>query len=252
MISASESRAGTRSDLNFTVRLVRTPEQLARAVGVRSSAYGRHVPELGRLLKAKEESDIHPASVVFLAEAKADGSPIGTLRILTNRSEALPLERHIALPDYLSRDTIAYVERLAVLPRADASTAKTALFKALHRYCLATQIRWMVVGARKALERQYLSLGFVDVFPDQPPALLPQISPNPLRILNFDSLAAERRWHEVQHPLYRFMFLDHHPDIQVFSSISSSWATPRRERMGISAIASAGHAVDLPLHLPFV
>jgi hypothetical protein len=227
MIELKSELTGNRVEFSFSVRLVRTAEHLAKAIQVRTEAYGRHVPELGRKLAEHEDSDVFAGTVVFLAEDKDTGGGVGTLRIRTNFLSPLPFERQISLPPFLSNDSLALVERLAVLTRPDSTLIKYALFKALHRYCLATQIRWMLICARKILARQYLFLGFRDVFPSAPPILLPSISPNPLRFLYFDCLAAERNYYQVSHPLYKFMCLDHHPDIDVFSSVSGSWARPR-------------------------
>ena len=39
--------------------------------------------------------------------------------------------------------------------------------KSSYLFCLATQVRWMVIGARsEALVRQYRRLGFSDIFED--------------------------------------------------------------------------------------
>ena len=242
--------SGGRVEFDFTVRLVRTTQHLRRAVKVRAAAYSRHVPALGERLLAPELSDTEPGSVLFLAESKADHSPQGTLRIQTNLDFPFTFESQIALPQFLQDNPIAFVARLAVLPGPNSTNLRNALFKALHRYCLATQIRWMVVAARRSLERRYRQLGFADVFPNQPPAILPSMSPNPVRFLYFDALAAERVWYSTHHPLYGFMFLDQHPDIQVFSSVSSAWTRPRKQRRTDNPSGIAAEAKRLQLRLP--
>jgi len=52
----------------------------------------------------------------------------------------------------------------------------------------------------------------------------------PHRILAFEVFTAERRWHQLSHPLYVFMGQRFHPDIEIFSSVSNMWARPRSRR----------------------
>ena len=77
--------------LPFSVRIVRTQKDLDKAVSIRHEAYGRHIPALAALLEKAEASDSEPGTVVLLAESKQDGSPLGTMRIQTNRYRGLAL-----------------------------------------------------------------------------------------------------------------------------------------------------------------
>jgi hypothetical protein len=90
--------------------------------------------------------------------------------------------------------------------------------KASYLFCMATQIRWMVIGARNdALVRQYRMLGFQDVFDDGRMVPLRHAGRLDHRVLAFNVTAAERTWREPRHPLYEFIFETSHPDIQLFS-----------------------------------
>ena len=56
-------------------------------------------------------------------------------------------------------DTRAEITRLSAVAGADP-LVKLCLMKASYLFCMATQIRWMVIGARnEALVRQYRSWG---------------------------------------------------------------------------------------------
>jgi hypothetical protein len=217
--------------LPFRIRLVRTEDQLAKAVGVRASAYGRHVPALGAVLKEPEDVDRDDSTVIFLAESKEDGSPVGTLRTQTNlRGGPLALERSVCLPARFRGRPLAGVTRLAVKEGSAGKQVKLALFKTLFRYCFATQIEWILIGARPPLDAQYLSLGFEDLFPGEP--LIPFATAGNVlhRVLGFEVFCAERKWFETNHRLYRFMAQDYHPDIEIFSSVNPMWSRPRRDR----------------------
>lgn len=216
-----------RADLPFTVRIVRTDEQLARAVQIRAEAYTRHVPTLGELLGTPEGVDRDPNAIVFIAEGKSDGEPLGTIRIQTNFASPIPLETSIELPEKFRGRPVAGVSRLAVKAGSRGRLVKVALFKALHRYCLAKQVEWILIGARPPLDQTYLDLGFYDMFEDKELRPLATAAGVLHRILCFEVFTAERRWYELSHPLYLFMGQRFHPDIEVFASVSNMWANPR-------------------------
>lgn len=214
--------------LPFRVRIVRNEEQLSKAVRIRAEAYERHWPNLYLQLQTPEEQDRNPNSLIFLAERKETAEPVGTMRVDTNLVSALPITDDIALPSDISTRTIAYVTRLGVKQGSMGSLVKLALFKSLHRYCLAKQLHWMLVGIRPPGDRDYVRLGFTDIF--DPNQLIPITSSGgiPVRLLSFEVMTAERRWHNNKNPLYKFMFQDFHPDIEIFSSVNGMWSHPRR------------------------
>lgn len=219
-----------RADLPFTVRIVRTDEQLGRAVQIRAEAYSRHIPTLGQILSNPEQVDRNPDAIVFIAEAKSDLDALGTIRIQTNFGSPLPLEESISLPESFRGRPLAGVSRLAVKAGPRGRLVKLALFKALHRYCLAKQVEWILIGARAPLDQSYLDLGFTDLFPDAKPRPLATAAGVPHRILAFEVFSAERRWYDLSHPLYVFMGQRFHPDIEIFASVSNMWARPRAVR----------------------
>ena len=110
-------------------------EALAKAVHIRHAAYARHVPDLARNLLQPEEADFSAGSVVLLAQSHLDGSPLGTMRIQTNRYEPLALEQSLALPDDLSGCLLAEATRLGVAEGRVGTLVKTVLFKAFYLYC---------------------------------------------------------------------------------------------------------------------
>ena len=225
--SASVVRPPSAVQLPFTVRIVRTEEHLSKAVVVRAKTYSRHHPELAQQLQSPEAADRAPFALVLLAESKSDSAALGTMRIETNTSTPLPVEALLPSNSAFTARTIAYVTRLGVHRGSDAPLVKVALFKALHRYCLACQIDWIVVTARPPMDRQYVKLGFADVFPPNTLIPIPWSSSIKTRILALETIAAERQWREARHPLYKFMIEDFTPDIQIFSSVSGAWGRPR-------------------------
>lgn len=224
-------RSGPKQvELPFRVRIARTEEQLRKAIEIRAEAYSRHVPALGEALRVTEGFDLTPDCLVILAESKVDDLPVGTMRIQTNFHAPLPMEESIRLPERFRDRPLAAVSRLAVKAGHRGKMVKLALFKAMHRYCIAKQVEWVLIGARPPLEETYLALDFIDVFPDKQPRPLATAKNLPHRILAFEIATAERRWHEIGHPLYNFMINRFHPDIEIFNSVSNRWRQPRVNR----------------------
>lgn len=227
--------------LPFTVRLVRTEHELAQAVAVRHAAYARHLPAFAEQLRQPELSDFNDECAVLLAESRVDGSPLGTMRIHTNRRDPLPLEQSVELPAWLCQGNSAEAARLGVADGITGNLVKTVLFKAFYLYCLNAGIDWMVIAGRSPIDRQYQRLLFQDVFPGQGYVPLRHVSNLPHRIMCFDVANAEARWARAGHPLYKFMVQTRHPDLMLDQSgPETSNVTP------LTAGARAGVVARLP------
>lgn len=206
--------------LSFTLRPARHRADLVDACRVRSAAYGRHLPQMALPLERPDALDGQPGTAVLLARDKASGQPIGTLRIQRNVAAPLPLEASLILPHTLAQCSRAELTRLAILPGADP-LVRIALVKASYLYALASQVRWIVIGARsEALIRIYRRLGFADLLGRDDRVPLAHAGGLPHCILALDVVAAERHWHAAGHDLYPFMVETWHPDIQLFDEPS--------------------------------
>lgn len=207
--------------LPFTIKAVTNEEQLHKAVGIRHLAYARHVPEFAKQLAEPEPGDSDPGSVVLVAESKLDGTALGTMRIQTNRFGQLKLEESVDLPDWLEGQTLAEATRLAISDGREGRLVKIVLFKAYFLYCLRAKIDWMVITARKPLDRQYEALQFRDVFPNQGPLPMRHVGNLPHRVMAFNVQTAEQCWIASRHPLYDFMCNVGHPDIQISTALAT-------------------------------
>jgi hypothetical protein len=203
--------------LSFHVRIARTRHELQAACRVRAQSYGHHLPQLQAMLMEPDLLDADENTVVVLCVDKASGTALGTARFQTNAGGPLLIEHSLTVPDRMRSDTRAEITRLSAIAGADP-LVKLCLMKASYLFCIATQVRWMVICARnEALIRQYRRLGFVDLFGDG--RLLPMRHVGRLehQVLAFNVTAAERTWREPRHALYEFIFETSHPDIQLFS-----------------------------------
>jgi len=229
----------TEERLPFTVRVVRSEEALHKAVAIRQAAYARHMPVLAERLRTPEANDHDSGSVVLLAESKMDGSPLGTMRIQTNRFNPLSIEQGVELPAWLTNKSQAEATRLGIDLGRTGRLVKTTLFKAFFLYCVEANIEWMVIGARSPLDRMYEALLFQDLFPGQS-IPMPHFNNIPHRVLAFEVETAEERWASAKHPLYNFVFRTQHPDLDLSDSNYSARSLPAHafevpNRMAISA-----------------
>ncbi|PPE65969.1 hypothetical protein C1704_11780 [Caldimonas caldifontis] len=220
------------ASLSFTVRIAHSREDLLAACQVRSASYGHHVPEWGTALMQPDALDVSPATAVFVCWDKQTGQPVGTARVQINSDGPLLIESSVEIPESMRSDARAEITRLAVAPGRCDPLIKLALMKASYLYCIANQVRWMVIGARSpALVRQYRRLGFDNLRDDGAPVPLTYAGHIDHWVLSFDVRAAERRWHEANHPLYAFMVGTVHPDIRLFEPAFAAMASGRQEAL---------------------
>lgn len=208
--------------LPFTVRVVRDEEQMRRAVAIRRAAYARHVPALAERLGQPEPDDRDAGCLVLLAESRMDGTPVGTMRIQTNRGRALAVEKSVALPSWLRHVPMAEATRLGIAGGSAGRVVKIVLCKAFYLYCLAAKIEWMVIAARPPVDRQYEAALFQDVFPGRQFPLR-HAGDIPHRVFALEVGTAAQRWAAAGHPLSQFMVHTRHPDIDLSGADDTPW-----------------------------
>jgi hypothetical protein len=213
--------------LPFIVRPAVTEEDLRKAADIRHRAYARHVPEFAASLRAPEPEDYDDGSLVLLAEAKLDGSPLGTMRIQTNSGSPLKLENSVRLPSWLAGTSLAEATRLGVEQNAVGRIVRIALYKAYYFFCLDAAIEWMVITARKPLDRFYEALLFQDVLPGGTLVPMHHVGNMPHRVMAFSVADVHDKWVAAQHPLCTYFFNTVHPDIRL-PEIASPRFVPAR------------------------
>ena len=73
-----------RHFLPFTVKLVTSKDDLARAIAVRAAAFERHNAPALEKVRNGEEDDERDDVVLLVARSKLDGGVVGTMRIDPN------------------------------------------------------------------------------------------------------------------------------------------------------------------------
>ena len=220
------------ASLSFSVRIARSAHALAGACEARSASYGHHIPALKAAFAVPVRIDLTPATTVLVCTDKTRGHTVGTARVQLSTRGPLLIEQLIELPDTMTVHARAEVTRMSAVPGADP-LVKLALWKAAYLYCQASQVRWMVIGARsEALVRQYQRLGFTDLHANHRWLPLAYAGGMPHRVLVFDSMTAERAWHTTNHALYGFIIDTLHPDIDLFAPAELS---PRQCELSLVA-----------------
>ena len=214
MMTASGMNEHSIENLPFSVRIVKSPSDLQKVAELRQKAYARHIPEFAKRLAVPEPEDTTSDIFVLLVESKnnaGEGQALGTMRIHVNRSNPLPLESSIQLPEQLKNLTLAKAVRFGIIAGQNGKQARDALFKAFYFVCLALKVDRMVVCARFPLHKLYLSLLFEDVFPSGEYIKLKHLDNIPHRALMLQVNQVESSWRINNHFLYKYFFQTDHP-----------------------------------------
>ncbi len=199
--------------LPFTVRVVSTAQDLAKAVEVRSSAYARHMPSLGQALRTPEAEDLKSDVLVLLAERKLDAQPLGTLRLQSNVRRPLRLEGEAPPLASFTSNRLVESTRLGVDLGGTSKMVTAALVKATYEICHATAADFNVTGGRRAMVQFFRSLQY-DELEDGPfPISFGNDIPHWIFVMPVREFEARLR--ESQHWYYDFMSKTAHPDIKI-------------------------------------
>jgi hypothetical protein len=226
--AASNPGAVSRVEhLPFRVEIAST-EQMEGVIQLRAASYGKHLPDLGAKLREAEAADYAPGCEVFVATSKLDGTVLGTLRTHANCVDALPLQYSLQLPQRFRGSRMVETTRLCVKGNPNSSLVRSALFKALHTYCLDQGVDWMLATGRRPVDRIYDSLYFSDV--GEAGMFYPMTFTGgvPHRVMYLAPQAVQPLWHAAQHSLHDFFFATQHPDIdlQRAKRIAQPWLCP--------------------------
>jgi hypothetical protein len=203
-----------REALAFRVRLATCAADIAKAVGVRATAYGRHVPEVGVALRAPEPDDARDDILLVIAESKLDGTVLGSMRLQPNFHRPLRIEGEARLPDRFRRKRLVEFMRLTVTNGASGRLVMPALAKASFEICYRTHIDFAFVAGRHPVSLMYQAMQFDDVL-DGGMVNLSYAAGVPHSIYCLPIDEADERWRNAGHALYPFMAHTEHPDIAI-------------------------------------
>ena len=203
-----------RESLPFIVRLVESAQDLQKAVEIRSSAFTRHFPALGEVLREPEADDHRSDVLVLVAERKTDGRVLGSMRMQPNLHRPLRVESETKLPEaYQDRRLIEFM-RLGVENGNAGRMVMAGLCKAGYEICHASRFDFILAAGRRSTSEIYRSMRFDDVFQGRTFAL--SYAKNTLHgIFSLPLEEADHRWRTAAHSLYGFMARTEHRDIRI-------------------------------------
>ncbi len=215
----ANSPAACGESLPFRVAIVDSEADLQRVQQMRQAAYGHHLPALAAHFGQPDPIDRWPDVTIFYAEDKATGQLVGSARLQCNGSQPLQIERCLELPQHLGGRLLVEVTRLVVMA-GYVHPVKLAMVKAIHLFCVAMQAAGILAGSRPSLMRQYMGLGFEDLFGDGRLVPLAYAGGLDHRVLFRDTVNSQTQYQERLRPGYDFVFRTYHPDIEVFSALA--------------------------------
>ena len=198
--------------LPFRVRLARGPQDLRQAVEIRASAYGRHLPHIGEILRAAETEDYRSDVLLLVAERKLDRRLIGTMRLEPNLHGPLGVESETTLPDLYRKRRLVETTRLGIESGSTGTMVMAALVKATFEICHACAVDAAIAVGRPSMAEMFRSMCF-DVVAG--PIRMSYAKRTPLWIFAIPILAWESRLRERGHFYFNFMARTEHPDIDI-------------------------------------
>ena len=200
--------------LPFRVRVVTDSQDLGKAVEIRSSAYSRHVPAVGEMLREAEADDYRSDVLSIFAERKADGRALGSVRLQPNLNKPLRIEGETRLPaKYQGRRLIEFM-RLGVENGIPGQLVTAALVKAGFEICHAAGFEFILAAGRRPVSTLYHAMAFDDVLEGGTVALS-YANHLPHGIFSIPVDQVDRRLPARNPGLYSFMARTHHPDIDI-------------------------------------
>jgi hypothetical protein len=189
-------------------------QDLDKAVEIRSSAYSRHVPAVGHILRTAEADDHRSDVLSIFAERKADGQALGSVRLQPNLGQPLRIEGETTLPATYQRRRLVEFMRLGVENGIAGRLVSSALVKAGFEICHACGFDFILAAGRRSVAAIYHSMAFDDVLQG---GTVPLSYANhlPHGIFSIPVDDVDHRLPARNPALYRFMARTDHPDIAI-------------------------------------
>lgn len=214
--------------LPFRVRLARDEADLVRIAALRAQAYGKHIPGMLPKIGMPEREDRRPDTLLLMAESRDTGELLGAARLIHNGHLPLKIEEDFDLSARLQGRFVAEAGRMTVLGRADARLTMLALAKSIYEVCARSRVDDLVITARHPMDRLYLTMRFDDLLGGEKKPF-PPVGNLPHGAYLLPIQEADTRWRTSQCPMYPFMALTLHPDIDLnYQVVAQRFSRPVR------------------------
>ncbi len=165
-------------------------------------------------LRVAEPDDFRSDVLSILAERKADGRPLGSVRIQSNLTKPLRIEGETQLPPAYAGLRLVEFMRLGVENGAPGRMVFSALVKAGFEICHAAGLDFIFAAGRRSVATIYRSMAFDDVLQGGT-VHLSYANRLPHGIFCIPVADVDARLPNRNPSLYAFMARTHHPDIRI-------------------------------------
>jgi hypothetical protein len=180
-------------------------------VEIRARAYARHLLRNVPDLRVPEDEDVGAGSWLLLAERKADGAPLGSIRLRSNRLGRLADDVVASFPESFSTLHVLEFSRLGVSEGAAGRMVTAALVKATYALGRAIGVDIGIALARRSTVEYFAQMGCTV---EAGPLRLPGV-PVPLWLVACPTNELESRLQRRSPGLHDFIVSRHHRDISV-------------------------------------
>jgi hypothetical protein len=238
-------RAAFLEKLDFRIKLLRNDQRLEDAIRVRHDVFNRHHADVegGELetFNQIERKDIQAGCVLLVAESKLDNSILGSVRIETNTNRPLSIEHEVPLPESIRGRHLAILSRMSVVGGLSGKNVFFALSKAIYLYCLAKQINSALLCCPvDSLSRMYSRFGWTHLYGVSERYKLNENPKLTFSILHWHIELLRGVLKEISGKrAHDFLFEKFHPDIEIFSSVSSVHDVRRLADVKVFEVARA-------------
>lgn len=165
-------------------------------------------------MRHAEHDDHRSDTLSILAEHKADGRPLGSMRLQPNQNEPLRIEGETVLPLRYQGQRLVEFMRLGVENGNAGRLVSAALFKAGFEISHACGMDFIFAAGRASVASMYRGMAFDDVLDGGTVPL--SYANNVLHgIFSLPIDDADRRLSVQNCGLYRFIAQTEHPDIVI-------------------------------------
>jgi hypothetical protein len=202
--------------LHFTIRLAEGAEDLERIAEQRAQAYSRHQPDLVERmsLSKPEKDDFREDAVVIVAESKESGDVLGSMRLTTNIHKPLRFETEFDLPERFHDRVLLEAGRMTACSGSEGRMVVPALLKTAFEASFYAGVDYLLLIARRPIDRMYRSLGFKDLFDGR--LVVTSAQPGvPVTLFHTDIAGSEAILQNTSQQYYSFFAETDHPDILI-------------------------------------
>lgn len=208
--------ASITQPLHFTIRLAKGDRDLERIAQQRAQAYSRHQPDLVERmsLSTPEKEDFREDAVIMLAESKESGDVIGSMRLTTNINTPLRFETELDLPEKLRNRVLLEAGRMTACSGTEGRMVVSALIKAAFETSFHAGVDYLLLIARRPIDRLYRALEFTDVFDGR--LVVTSAQPGvPVTLFQINIPGVDNILRSAKCPYYNFLAETDHPDITI-------------------------------------